>query len=532
MRKAPGAERAEKKPLVRWKEAATTDPDQIKKWAKQFPTARFGWVLDEGMVVVDIDDQNAFEATGLNLPLTAMQPTPSGGSHWLYTGVGARQTVKEVPGVDTRVGGLGWVGLYEKDSFSGKVAEAPEWLLAPKETSGPTIPSEEAPLTTRNEILEMIGRWRWSGMDEAEILSGLLARYEDGRITESDPARPWTKADFEFLAKEMGRKPKGAHEPTPEYGKIRAAASANQTIQTDVLFYKDIRPLRFTIPDLLAEGTTLLVAPPKIGKSWLAYQIALEVGLGGSIFGRDVESGAVLYYSLEDGERRAQSRMKKVLGDRRPPKNVTLSWSAPRIGQGLEGQIKEWLEANADARLVVIDTLQHIRPRHAGSRNLYEVDVEDISKLQNIFRDRDVSLLIIHHTRKSRAQDDLLETVSGSYGTTGSVDAILVIVREREETRAQLSVVSRDIEEKTLYLKFDIEDGIWTETGYLPPRGDKQQEVFDYIKENGPVLGADIVRALGISKQGVSKICYKLLDLALIGKEDGKWVALPVGKVK
>ena len=120
----------DKKPLVKWKGVATTDEAPIRGWWHRWPKALPGWVLPEGLGVVDVDDPAAFEAAGLALPETAHQSTPSGGSHWLYATEGrpVRQTVKEVPGADTRVGGKGWVGLYALDSFDGEVVAVPRWL--------------------------------------------------------------------------------------------------------------------------------------------------------------------------------------------------------------------------------------------------------------------------------------------------------------------------------------------------------------------------------------------------------------------
>ena len=40
-------------------------------------------------------------------------------------------------------------------------------------------------------------------------------------------------------------------------------------------------PLRWMVPGIVPEGATILVGGPKIGKSWLAYGIALAVAAGG-----------------------------------------------------------------------------------------------------------------------------------------------------------------------------------------------------------------------------------------------------------
>lgn len=61
-------------------------------------------------------------------------------------------------------------------------------------------------------------------------------------------------------------------------------------------------PLRYSVPGVVPEGLTLLVGPPKAGKSWLALAVLLAVASGGRALGK-LRVGAprrVLYLALED----------------------------------------------------------------------------------------------------------------------------------------------------------------------------------------------------------------------------------------
>src|SRR5216684_758457 len=78
------------------------------------------------------------------------------------------------------------------------------------------------------------------------------------------------------------------------------------------LVMKKFKPIRWAIKNILPEGLYLLAAPPKIGKSWLALQIALAVGGGGKVLGQQAEQGGVLVLALEDSDRRLQSRLIKL----------------------------------------------------------------------------------------------------------------------------------------------------------------------------------------------------------------------------
>jgi hypothetical protein len=145
----------DKKPLVQWQTtadhetAATTDSATIRRWWRRWPDAWPGWVLPEGVIVADLDDRDAFSATGLVLPEAPSQQTVRGGEHRLYLGTG-RQTVKRVPGLDTRVGGKGWVALYSADAFAGEPTAAPAWLLADRQNGA------DAPIDGSSPAIEAI----------------------------------------------------------------------------------------------------------------------------------------------------------------------------------------------------------------------------------------------------------------------------------------------------------------------------------------------------------------------------------------
>src|SRR5262249_58141949 len=64
---------------------------------------------------------------------------------------------------------------------------------------------------------------------------------------------------------------------------------------------------RWAVEGILPEGVTVLAGKPKLGKSWLALNVALAVAGGGVALGAvRVEGGLVLYLALEDTRRRLQ----------------------------------------------------------------------------------------------------------------------------------------------------------------------------------------------------------------------------------
>lgn len=287
----------------------------------------------------------------------------------------------------------------------------------------------------------------------------------------------------------------------------------------------DLPPLLWIVPDLLPEGTTILASPPKIGKSCLVYQVAVEVAIGGDLFGRRVEPGSALYLALEDGKRRGQDRLLAALAGRSMPRGrLEVRWGARRIGNGLEEDVAAWLDGHADARLVAIDTLQKVRPRSSGQRSAYEVDVEDLARLQDLFRDRQVALVIVHHSRKESG-DDFLASVSGTYGITGSADTVVVIRRKRLEAFGTLLVTGRDVPDAELSVRFD--GLLWQATpAALSEASFERSEVFRVIEERGPIFPAGIAEQVGLSRTSVQNMVSGLVDRGAVARTAKGYVAV------
>jgi hypothetical protein len=87
-----------------------------------------------------------------------------------------------------------------------------------------------------------------------------------------------------------------------------------------------------------------------------------------------VERGDVLHLALEDGERRCQDRLKKILGDTPVPDTLELAFDWRRFDSGGLRDIEAWLNKHREARLIVIDTLKRVRPQERNRARLYDAD--------------------------------------------------------------------------------------------------------------------------------------------------------------
>ena len=219
----------------------------------------------------------------------------------------------------------------------------------------------------------------------------------------------------------------------------------------------ELPPVQWSVPGIVPEDVTILAGNPKLGESWLTLgRLGIATATGSIALGKKrVEQGECLYLALEDNRCRLQKRLDKLLAGDSAPEMLHIALEWPRLDEGGVEALDIWLEANPGARLVVMDTLKKIRPRTSGNRSVYDVDYEALDPLLPLAAERNVAIVVVHHTRKLAAADPLDE-ISGSTGLSGGVDGALILRRDRGRADAYLHVTGRDIEEEQeLVLRWD-----------------------------------------------------------------------------
>jgi hypothetical protein len=223
-------------------------------------------------------------------------------------------------------------------------------------------------------------------------------------------------------------------------------------------------PTSFLVGDIIpAEGVALLCSKPKFGKSWLAYDLCVGCTTNRFILGEmKPAQGDALYLALEDSRRRLQRWMTKLLPLGTPwPAKLTLKTEWRRLHEGGLEDIRAWhthtKNNGGEPILVVIDVLAKVR-KPTGNKQLYEADYEALTGLTHLAAELGLAIVVVHHTRKM-ASDDLMETVSGSFGISGAADTILVMANKA--SGAVLDVRGRDVESRELAIEFNKESCRW-----------------------------------------------------------------------
>ena len=228
-----------------------------------------------------------------------------------------------------------------------------------------------------------------------------------------------------------------------------------RTVDGAALMSQPLRPPNFVVDTLLSQGLHILAGSPKVGKSWLALWLAVTVAKGEPVWNMASKQGTTLYLCLEDSVLRIQNRLFEITED--APDSVHFCTECAPIGQGLEEQVEYFLAQHPDTALVIVDTLQMIRPVHDAT---YANDYRDLSVLKRMADRHGIAVLLIHHLRKEKAADVFCR-ISGTTAISGAVDSSFTLVEERRGTaRAKLTCIGRDIEYRELELQRNGEN-VW-----------------------------------------------------------------------
>lgn len=303
-------------------------------------------------------------------------------------------------------------------------------------------------------------------------------------------------------------------------GRRAGARPSRPIVPTPVIFSaaelmaQEFAPIRYVVEGYIAEGCTLLAGRPKIGKSWLCFDIAIAIADAETCLGgiRCAE-GSVLYLALEDNRRRLKRRLQKLLlAGHAVPERLHLATEWPRVGEGGLDLIRDWIATTPDAKAVFVDILQMLRSSRGNRDSLYEADYAAVKGLQALAGETGVAIVIVHHTRKGGAEgSDPFEKISGTLGLSGAADAVLIL--DRDATGATLYARGRDIEEVESAVVFDKTVCKWRVQGDVAEvrRSDDQRRILEVLTDAVEAMNPrEISVASGVNRNHVDQILLRL----------------------
>lgn len=247
------------------------------------------------------------------------------------------------------------------------------------------------------------------------------------------------------------------------------------------LLAEPIRPVRWLVPGLIANGLTILGGTPKSGKSYLAYALALAVGVYGQWMQHwEVEQGKVLFISLEDDPDDTRQRLAEL------DPHLTLAPHQIHFMHGLdqvppfdEGLVPWLLEAITQytPRLVVIDPISYLYSMsRRGNGDLFSDTRQMLFPLRWLGKAHDCAIVALDHRRKrSRDDTNVFDTLHGSIAKQAIADTLLMV--ERDDQDISLAALVRRGKDATHHLTMQFRDGgCWLGyKGESPPKADTGQ---------------------------------------------------------
>ena len=182
--------------------------------------------------------------------------------------------------------------------------------------------------------------------------------------------------------------------------------------------------------------------------------------------------------------------------------------SAKQLGNGLDAQLEKFVREHPDTRLIIIDTLQKVREL-SGDAYSYRDDYQIIGQLKQLADKFGLCMLIVHHTRKSAANDEF-DRISGTTGIYGCADGAFVLSKDnRTDNAATLSVSGRDQPDQRIHLVRDEERLLWCfdhadKEPYHEPPDPLLEKVAALVSEERPTWtgsATELISALALDIQ-------------------------------
>lgn len=267
---------------------------------------------------------------------------------------------------------------------------------------------------------------------------------------------------------------------------VQCAASDFAVESLNIVTAADLNSKVFARPPFIVDGfmcasnLTLLAAPPKTGKSFLALDLACSIAEGRPFWGHKTEKGDVLYCDLEGTEGRTQERFTKIGRNSRldcPASLYHAYRGAAQVDNGLIDQLKGWISSVESPKLIIIDTLQLIKGRVARGEDSYAADTRFMRPLHELAVEKNIGILVITHTRKASGFElaDPFDNIIGSTAQYGNADAGWIISGKRDDNKKQFTAVGRDFEPVSFEIE-RVKDGPWVCNGTIEAIQEQNQQ--------------------------------------------------------
>jgi hypothetical protein len=275
---------------------------------------------------------------------------------------------------------------------------------------------------TRKEIMGAVGPWaKVASANEEDLeevmvaVSGLSPRQTETTTRPSEGVRTGPPGQNSFLT------PKGSIGKETNFCPVSAAT----------LLAEEPKPIAWVWEPFLPEGgLVLLVSFMKVGKSTLAYPLAIAIAQGKPFLGYPTKQGGVLILAVEEHPRDVERRLRRfglVAGD--------LLYVHPGRLDNSEATFKalrNFIIANK-IKAVILDTLPRFWSVYDENDNAQVMRA--VSPFLELAQETGAVVILLHHERKSGGEDG--RGIRGGSALLAIVDQALMLERRQGGTPTQ-----------------------------------------------------------------------------------------------
>ena len=264
---------------------------------------------------------------------------------------------------------------------------------------------------------------------------------------------------------------------------------------------------------LLVEGTCILSAKPKLGKSWFCLAICMAVAKGEDFLGYKTRKCSTLYLDLETTENLQQKRLKTALAEESVSEKFYLDTETDMLGHGFIEQIESYLEQDPEIGIVVIDVFQIIRSKSKSVKETeYEHAYRDIAPLNALAQKHHIAIILVCHDRKGVNPDDPFENILGSTGLLGAATQMIVMFQRKKSDPIHISIKGKTIDgQPELNVKMD--KGKWSVVeGVNSADREKEEQNREYMESDIRRAVISIVQKEGEWRGRCSELISHAID--------------------
>jgi hypothetical protein len=230
---------------------------------------------------------------------------------------------------------------------------------------------------------------------------------------------------------------------------------------------------------LVMEGTTILSAKSKAGKSTVVLHLAHCVSIGAAaVFGTPSfmvpTSGKVIFFDLENDEGLTADRMREMgLTDNPNFIHVRASTWEQWLTRGIEHGVNSWIVLRSlighfmklydDVRMIVLDNVLAFEPTPKKGETVADIERQYLMWLRSMSKHYRISVLLVDHNTKAQAGDNEALAFSKAQGTFrkaallsgGSITIYDAPEKEKDRGQYKVATAPRGTKALTFFLKRD-----------------------------------------------------------------------------